>query len=418
MTHFSRALLMIFSFMSSITVRSQQYIFKTIAPPEGGSWGLVQDIAQDVQGNMWFASLNGLYKYDGNTFTLIAPSDQNAVCVARNGYIWIGTQGSGLKRLNPETGTFTHFRNIQTDTTSLPGDHINVILEDHEGNIWVGTGDGLSRFNEKTGSFTNYLNNPSDTSSLSSNTVLALYEDGQGTLWVGTGSPFIISKEGGLNRMNKQSGTFTRYIHKDGDSSTLIDNRVSAIMEDSRGTFWVGTAGDGLHILDRSTGTFKRLQYDPAKPGKLSRSPVVKNTDPEDHITFVKQDATGIIWIGTLQGGLSRYDPEKENIIHYYTEKINNSLVKNKMFWRSYISKDGVLWMSTWDGSLYQVDPYLKTPSFYSLGFHVNFVYEETPEILWFGTGSKGLIRKDLWGVGRELPVSRPAAGGAPTPHR
>ena len=298
------------------------------------------------------------------SFTQILSSNLNTVCAARNGYIWIGTPGSGVDLFDPATSTFKHFGNISGDTTSLPVNYINVILEDHEGNIWVGTGDGLGRFNEKTGGFINYRNNPSDSTSLSDNTVTTLYEDSQGTLWVGTGSAFITSKKGGLNRLNRQTGTFTRYTHKEGDPATLIDDRIGAIMEDSHGTFWVGTAGDGLHILDRSTGLFKRLQYDPANPGKLSRPPLVKNTNPEDHITFIKEDSTGIIWIGTLQGGLGMFDPAKGTVIHYNNKKNDTPLFTDKMFWRCYTSKDGILWISTWEGNLYQVDPYRKTPPF------------------------------------------------------
>ena len=164
-------------------------------------------------------------------------------------------------------------------------------------------------------------------------------------------------------------------------------------MEDSHGIFWVGTAGDGLHILDRSTGLFKRLRYDPAKPGNLSRSPLIKKSRPGRSYNIYTEDVTGIIWIGTLQGGLSRYDPEKGTCIHYNNGKTIPPF-KDKMFWHGYTSKDGLLWMSTWEGNLYQIDPYRKTLPFYSLESAVNtVVYEESPETLWIGT-DKGLIRK------------------------
>ncbi len=79
---------------------------------------------------------------------------------------------------------------------------------------------------------------------------------------------------GGLNKLNKKTGKFTRYLHDEKDPHSLIDNRVRAIFEDSRGNFWVGTAGDGLHTMDRAKGTFERHLYDPSHPDKLSRPPV------------------------------------------------------------------------------------------------------------------------------------------------
>ena len=75
-------------------------------------------------------------------------------------------------------------------------------------------------------------------------------------------------KKGGLNRFNRNTGTFTRYLHNENDPHSLIDNRVRAIFEDSYGNFWIGTAGDGLHTMDREKGMFERHTYDPAHPEK------------------------------------------------------------------------------------------------------------------------------------------------------
>ena len=50
--------------------------------------------------------------------------------------------------------------------------------------------------------------------------------------------------EGGLNRFNKSTGQFIRYLHDPNNSASLVSNKVNAIYEDSRGTFWVGTAGE------------------------------------------------------------------------------------------------------------------------------------------------------------------------------
>ena len=124
--------------------------------------------------------------------------------------------------------------------------------------MWIGTTAGLDRFDSKTNTFLHYRYKANDPSSLSSDVVRAIYEDRQGTIWVGTGSAFPGENrvtEGGLNKLNKKTGTFTRYLHDEKDPHSLIDNRVRAIFEDSRGTFWVGTAGDGLHTMDRAKGT-------------------------------------------------------------------------------------------------------------------------------------------------------------------
>ena len=73
-----------------------------------------------------------------------------------------------------------------------------------------------------------------------------------------------------LNRFDPTTGTFTRYLHDPEDETSLSNNKVMSLYEDSRGTFYVGTLGDGLHTMDREAGTFTRHRYDPSDPTKLS----------------------------------------------------------------------------------------------------------------------------------------------------
>ena len=284
--------------------------------------GAVLGITQDMQGFLWFATQAGLYKYDGHQYISYHPTPSNPnspagdliECIAsdRAGYVWLAPARTGLDRLDPVTGIFTHFRHKKNDPASLASDTVLVILQDHEGNVWIGTQHGLDRFDNKSNKFLHYENDPNDPSSLSCNTVRTLYEDQQGTIWVGTGSAFYgenpgYEGNGGLNKLNKETGKFIRYMHDEKDTHSLIDNRIRAIFEDSRGNLWVGTAGDGLHTMDRSKGTFERHLYDSTHPYKLSR-PRAKNVYSYgvDHITFITEDANGRIWIGTF-GGASTY---------------------------------------------------------------------------------------------------------------
>ena len=89
------------------------------------------------------------------------------------------------------------------------------------------------------------------------------------------------------------------------------------MFEDSRGNFWVGTGGDGLHIMDRKTGRFERLPYDPKKPDQLSRPPLYTGMTRNDKINFIIEDTMGAIWIGTQYSGLNRYDTGTKNITHF-----------------------------------------------------------------------------------------------------
>ena len=277
-----------------------------------------------------------MHRYDGYSYksyfndpldtSSLAFNRIESIYADRKGIIWVGTNGGGLDRLDPETGIFTHFRHNPTNPTSLSNDTITVILEDRDGKIWAGTeGAGLNCLDPKTGVVTRFRHNPNDTNSLSHDEVRALYEDRQGTIWVGTGFPVRGSQNGkkgvsiALTRLIKilPGSYMTR-----NDPSSLIDNRVRTIFEDSKGRFWVGTAGDGLHTMNREKGSFERHQYNASNPNGLSRPPV-RNTEAwlDDLITFIREDAAGAIWIGTFSGGLNRYDPETRKMSYYASLK-------------------------------------------------------------------------------------------------
>ena len=152
-----------------------------------------------------------------------------------------------LTCLDPATGKFSHFQHDNNDPGSLSDNTVRSILEDHDGVIWVGTHGGLDKYDPRTGKFQHYRNDANDPNSLSCNRVRIVYEDKKGTLWIGTGSVFEQeggkTDEGGLNRFDKRTGKFTRYIYNPKDPHSLINNKVNAIFEDSKGNFWVGTAG-------------------------------------------------------------------------------------------------------------------------------------------------------------------------------
>jgi signal transduction histidine kinase/ligand-binding sensor domain-containing protein len=360
----------------------------------------IAGMTQDAQGFLWLATQNGLYKYDGHQYTSYhhepsnpnSPANDNIWCIAADkaGYIWLGPAGMGLDRFDPATGLFTHFRHKNTDPGSLGNDTVVTIQQDQEGTLWIGTLGGLERFDSKSNKFLHYRNKASDPSSISCNVVMAIYEDKQGTIWVGTGTPFQgYDSCGGLNKLNRETGKFTRYLHDEKDPHSLIDNRVRAIYEDSRGVFWVGTAGDGLHTMDRTKGTFERHLYDPVHPDKLSR-PQVKDTLlwVADHITFIFEDHKGRVWIGTMEGGINVYDPSTQKVSYYGSGKNSKEKIGNNDY-TAYKTKDNVIWISS--ANFYKILPYENVLPHLRVGKEVRCFAEDDAHTLWMGAGN-GLI--------------------------
>lgn len=389
--------------IGSSTAFGQQVFFNRVPPPEGQAFMHITGMAQDRQGYMWFASKKGLFRYDGYqmiTFkhnpldsTSLSTDALEAIAIDSAGIIWIATYGgAGLERFDPNTMKFTHFRHDPADPSTLGFGWVSAVLVDRDGVLWVGTGNGLDRYDAKNNRFIHYRNQPNDPSSLSCNAVVALYEDRLGTLWVGTGSVYAgDKKEGGLNRMDKKTGKFTRYVHDPKDPHSLVNNKVRAIYEDRKGTFWVGTAGDGLHTMDRARGTFTRHLYDPKQPEKLSRPPLNTRT-PLDHISFITEDVTGAIWIGLADAGINYYDPVTRKITHFQQEKDTAGAFTDWSAWAAYTSKDGVLWISSLGGNLYRVNPLRLDISHHRPedGCIIPF-YDVGDGALWIGT-QKGLL--------------------------
>jgi ligand-binding sensor domain-containing protein/signal transduction histidine kinase len=404
-SHFFLVSAFIFLLLKPYSQQAQQITFNQVFPPER-PFRFINGVTQDTLGYMWFSSYGiGLIRYDGYQVTLFRndPGDSNSlatnnvVCVFadHNGMIWVGTQ-SGLDRLDPRTGIFAHFRHKKKDLSSLSNDVVLAILEDHNGTLWIGTENGLNRMDMKTETFTRYQQNPNDATTLSCNRVQVLYEDHQGTLWVGTADPqrfFDSDEKGGLNKLDRKTGKFTRYLHDPKDSLTLINDRIGAILEDSRGVFWVSTAGDGLHTMNRERGTFQRCTYDPSHPEKLSGPPPEKPVDLDLNNFFVTEDSSGAIWIASSKRWVTRYDPKTKKIHHF--DSFNGDVRAARAVTEAFSSREGVLWFTTWRGSIFRIDPFEVSIPHVFTGNSVHAVHEDFSGALWLGTRGEGLMQTD-----------------------
>ena len=198
-------------------------------------------------------------------------------------------------------------------------------------------------------------------------------------------------------------------MHDNNNPASIADNKVRAIFEDSKGNFWVGTRGDGLHIMDREKGTFKHYYYDPKHPEKLSRPPQkFYNGSPVDHISFITEDANGWILIGTFGQGINYFNPADSTVKHYGLIFNNDGEIikgdtatglKTTELFKVFRSREGIMWIGTLRGDLYTVQPVQNNFSYHTINpknADANTLYcEPNGNILWIGT-DQGLFRKDL----------------------
>jgi ligand-binding sensor domain-containing protein len=281
-----------------------------------GPRSIVRNMLQDQHGNFWFASWEGIVRYDGTSFTNLTNREGLrrfhvfSVLEDRRGNLWFGTIGGGVYRYDGKF--FTNFTELQ----GLVNDRVDCMVEDRDGNIWFGTDGGVSRFDGIA--FYNFTANEG----LSHNSVHGLAVDRAGKLWVGT--------HGGVSIYDGKSFTpFTK------PSGTPFWN-VRSILEDRAGNLWIGGADglwryDGRALTEHSTNFTGYLLEDrhgnlwisagePNTPNMslyrydgTSFTEVVRKDGPRDHQVFgIFEDRAGVIWFGTMQGAC-RYDGREVN---------------------------------------------------------------------------------------------------------
>ncbi|MEW9700983.1 two-component regulator propeller domain-containing protein [Paenibacillus sp. SI8] len=346
------------------------------------------NIVQDNSGFLWFATQNGLNRFDGynfkiyksnkNDLTSISDNWVNTIFLDKSGVLWIGTLNGGLNKYDEKNDSFLRYTYQSGKPDGISSNLIADVVEDNHGFIWIGTDNGLNRLNPKTGEFKSYHHNPNDSNSLSSDRISDLFMDRDGFLWVAT-------EDGGVNRFDQETEKVITYKN-DLHSKNLSDNFVEYIYQDSNGKFWFGTK-NGLDQFDPGTAKFKNYINEPNNPNSLSNNyvqyiyedkehrlwigtnqglnlftpdeqgfiryvhdPANINSLSEDNIRSIFQDRSGIIWIGTNSSGINKFSQEKDKFAHFYNKPIDANSLDNNNVWSFYVDKDNQLWVGTSDG--------------------------------------------------------------------
>ena len=317
------------SSQGTLFARQSDIRFERLSLEQGLSQSSVFAIAQDTKGFMWFATQDGLNRYDGYTFV--------------------------------------HFEHDDHDSTSLSDNYVTTLLCDHTGTLWAGTrGGGLNRFVRRTGKFARYRSNRANVCSLSNDEVRCLYEDRQGTLWVGT--------TGGLDRYDRSSDTFVRYEHSATNGHSIPSGLVQSVFEDGKGDFWIGMLGS-LALLQRTTGEFTRVSL--PVPGLLANA--ISEDDAGNlwvafqNTLYLREkgrwilasrtlrtsaslltrlalkDHHGKMWFGA-DNGLNVYN-ERTGIIRTFVNEPTNPLsLSGNSILSIFEDREGILWIGTYNG--------------------------------------------------------------------
>ena len=303
---------------------------------------ITRNIIQDRNGNIWIASWDGIFKYDGKSFTNITRKVSSArffsVLEDSKGNFWFCSIGSGVYYYDGKS-----FRNFTTNA-GLAGNSVSCIYEDKTGNIWFGTEDGASRYDGKV--FRNFkmkeefTHNTTDSVHVSvvdnelwrHNDVNSIIEDKTGKFWFGTrGYAFVYDGKIFTTVINKDGRPFTnvRSIIEDrkgniwlggndglwrydGNTFTNITPKfVGYIYEDKKGNIWTSSesSANDLHKIlsgnSANTGAWALSRYD--EKSLSDKKPTVTEITNKGAIFGILEDDKGNIWFGSGDG-VYRYD--------------------------------------------------------------------------------------------------------------
>ncbi len=202
----------------------------------------VKVIAGSLNSKLWLGSSFGLSSFDTKTrqfsdeMALLSPvkiKQVKSLLVDRQGSLWIGTAHEGLLKYDGDTnsdGDWQHFRRDDSDPNSLSSDAIDVLFEDQQGRIWVGTeGGGLNRFDPRNNGFVKYLADSRQPTSISDNVVKVIYQTRDGQMWFGTPKS--------LDKLDEVSAEFTHFGIKNG----LVNSNIKGMIEDDQSDLWIST---------------------------------------------------------------------------------------------------------------------------------------------------------------------------------
>lgn len=316
----------------------------------------IYSIDEDINGNIWIGTELGLNKLSKDFKVLETYTSEseiyNIFCDDENGFVWAGSDSSGLLKIDTKTKEVTQYINDIEDENSIPANQVGAIIRDIKGNLWVGTTNGLARYNEKNDSFDVYKNKVYDKNSLVYNDVRSIIEDREGVLWVGTYS--------GISIFDTESSI--KYYNAGLDDGYLLsENMVHGIYEDDEGYLWIGSRTKGVNIIDRENNTSKSINME---NNNVIQSNSINDITVYKDFIFVATDA-GVLKINKKENTIQNYNLEDGLI----GENVKDIFVCDKNY----------LWIGSTNGlNLLDIenDKIIDMTDYVDEGSYVRYVYQ------------------------------------------
>lgn len=362
--------------------------FEHFIDEKGFTQHSVMKVIQDVDGYIWIGTLNGLYKYNGQAFTVYRHEINNpnslvsnsiyeleldadgniligtgkglskynrvtetfitypkilqnsritAICPLKNGDLWVGTLHSGLYHFKSDDVLGEkplHYLHKPNQDTSIASNQIHSIVKDKFGNIWVGTLEGLNRVIVTNG-ITEFVHFNSVKESIK-----MLFVDSQGTLWISTLGHRLLKVKHPEKFIKANTIHFQEYLFNMGKSDTEESGGLIAIFENKDGNLFFGIHGFGLYYFNTTTCKYEEYVHDPTRPESIS----------SNNIESILIDKTDVLWVGTEGGGLNKCDLKQKSINHFEHNILSENSLSNSSINAIVKDSKNAFWIATQDG--------------------------------------------------------------------
>lgn len=407
----------------SVSLNAQPYYFRHYQVENGLSNNSVSFIEQDSRGFMWFATKDGLNRFDGSQFKVFRMNNSinhknlskdyiYCILAGKNGILWVGAQ-NGLYRFNPEKEVLENF------IDSLP--NIYDLTMDRQGRLWFLSSDMICRYDFVTKKIKQFPP--------------AAYFSATSICMAGNGDMWVSSNKGFLEKYNPSDETFKAF-DLFSNSKTPTSRQIQKIYGGDSNLIFAGTAAQGLKIFDGNKFTYKDvLTYNPDKTSIFVRDILQTSTDEywiatesgifiyniktnnttnlkkkfqdpyslnDNAIYTLFKDAEGSVWAGTFFGGVNYYAKGNAAFIKYFPDNTPNSISGSSV---REICKDkyGNLWVGSEDGGLNKISKKTNLiETFKPTGEKTSIAYSNIHGLLpdgddlWIGTFEHGIDIMDI----------------------
>ena len=372
----------------------ETFRFKHLTIDDGLPSNTIHSIIKDKHGFMWFATMNGLARYDGysfKTFRSIGHSPDRPISnrpvsltLDKDSNLWISflREYNEVCKFNYSNEKFTRIKIKDVDKKILQKLEKNslghvTILENDSFKMEIESLN-LIQTNKRTSKKIIYKTDPTSKWAISDEFVLTMYVDDNDILWIGT-------DKGGVNYVQLNTPVFDFVEFNNISSSNFKESVIRSIMKDRKGNVWLGTRNDGLIRIDASK---RRKHFQKTNsPGSIN----------DNRIRKLLEDKQGNIWVG-VKGGLCRYLPKSDSFKTYTFDSEKSG--KEDWVFSLFEDSKGNLWAGTWFGpAIYDI----KNDRFIHLFnndkktlIRIRDIAEDHNKNIWIATEDNGLYKVKL----------------------